>query len=257
MKTRELHALMEFGSMDAIQARANLRKVKILASLSDEDLDALAAALTWRTVRAGEQIVSHLDSGTEIYFAVEGAFRARLEAASGRQVAIRQLSAGSHFGEIAALMQTPRSLAVTAESEGLIAECPADAFLALMARNGSFATAVAAHLARMVVALTDRVFELAALEVRFRIYAELLRLASGGEQTGEGVRVRNAPTHETIAATVGAQREAVTRELRTLAGEGLLRQNKREILILDIERLRDLVLRRAGHMTSEAVDWRW
>jgi CRP/FNR family transcriptional regulator, cyclic AMP receptor protein len=107
-----------------------------------------------------------------------------------------------------------------------------------------------------VVSLTDRVFELAALEVRFRIYAELLRLASGGELTNEGLLIRSAPTHEAIAATVGAQREAITRELRTLASEGLLRQTKREMLILDIERLRELVRRRAGHTTSEAVDWR-
>lgn len=242
--------------MEAVEARVFLRKVKILADLTDEDLDSLAASLTWRKVRAGEQVVSHLDSGTEIFFAAEGAFRARLETAIGRQVAIRQLPEGSHFGEIAALTHTPRSLGISAETDGLLAECPADAFLALMARNGAFATAVSAHLARTVVSLTDRVFELAALEVRFRIYAELLRLAASGDQTSEGLLIRNAPTHEAIAAAVGAQREAVTRELRTLASEGLLRQTKREVLLLDIERLRELVRRRAGHTTSEAVDWR-
>jgi CRP/FNR family transcriptional regulator, cyclic AMP receptor protein len=242
--------------MEAAEARVFLRKVRILAALSDADLDVLAAAVTWRKVHAGEQVVSHLDSGTEVFFAAEGAFRARLETAIGRQVAIRQLPEGSHFGEIAALMHTPRSLAISADTDGLLAECPADAFLALMTRNGDFATAIAAHLARTVVSLTDRVFELAALEVRFRIYAELLRLAASGEQTGEGLLIRNAPTHEEIAAAVGAQREAVTRELRALASEGLLRQTKRELLLLDIERLRELVRRRAGHTTSEAVDWR-
>lgn len=243
--------------MDAAQARQHLRKVKILADLPDGDLDALAGAVAWRHVKADEQIVSHLDGGTEVFFAAEGAFRARLEAANGRQVAIRHLPEGSHFGEIAALMGTPRSLTIFAVTDGLLAECPAAAFLALMARNGSFATAVATHLGRTVVALTDRVFELAALEVRFRIYTELLRIAAGGELTDEGVLIQNAPTHEAIASAVGAQREAVTRELRMLASEGLLRQTKRELLILDIERLRELVLRRAGHMTSEAVDWNW
>jgi CRP/FNR family cyclic AMP-dependent transcriptional regulator len=243
--------------MEAAQARQQLRKVKVLAGLPDEDLDALACAVTWRAVNAGEQVVSHLDTGTDVYFAVEGAFRARLEAANGREVTIRQLPEGSHFGEIAALMGTPRSLAIFAVTDGRLAECPAEAFLALMARNGSFATAIARNLGRTVGALTDRVFELAALEVRFRIYTELLRLAAGGEKTSEGVLVRNAPTHEAIASTVGAQREAVTRELRMLASESVLRQTGREILILDLERVRELVLRRAGPMTSEAVDWNW
>lgn len=243
--------------MQATELRDRLRKVKVLADLPDDDLDALGAAVRWRNVLAGEQVVSHLDSGTDVFFAAQGAFKARLEAANGRQVAIRQLPEGSHFGELAALMGTPRSLAIHAVTDGLLAECPAETFLALMNRNGAFATAIASHLGRTVVALTDRVFELAALEVRFRIYTELLRIAASGEQTSEGILIRDAPTHEAIASGVGAQREAVTRELRMLAGEGVLRQTKRELLLLDIERLREHVLRRAGHMTSEAVDWNW
>jgi CRP-like cAMP-binding protein len=241
---------------DTTDARQRLRQVRILSEVGDEDLDSLAESLTWRAVQAGDIIVSHLDTSTQVFFAIEGAYRARLETALGRQVAIRQMTAGSHFGEIAAISPTPRSVAIEAEADGLLAECSQQAFLALMARNGVFATAVAAHLARTVVALTDRVFELAALEMRFRLYAELLRLASGGEQTDGGILIREAPTHEAIAAAIGAQREAVTRELRALANEGIIQQNRRELLILDVERLRDLLRRRAGVTTSEAVDWR-
>jgi CRP-like cAMP-binding protein len=195
---------------DTTDARQRLRQVRILSEVGDEDLDSLAESLTWRAVQAGDIIVSHLEKGGS---------SSRLKApiarlVTARQVAIRQMTAGSHFGEIAAISPTPRSVAIEAEADGLLAECSQQAFLALMARNGVFATAVAAHLARTVVALTDRVFELAALEMRFRLYAELLRLASGGEQTDGGILIREAPTHEAIAAAIGAQREAVTRELR-------------------------------------------
>jgi CRP-like cAMP-binding protein len=237
-------------------ARDQLRKVRILATLTDADLDKLAPQLTWRRVACREEVVSHLDTGGQVYFAVEGAFSATLESAVGRKVTIRQLQAGSHFGEIAALSNTPRSLAITAETDGLLAECPAEALIELMLGNGTFATAVARHLSLTVVSLTDRVFELAALEVRFRIYAELLRLAAHGEQTAEGVLVKNAPTHDAIAATTGTQREAVTREMRFLANAGVVKQSKRELLILDIGRLRDQLHRRAGATTSEAIDWR-
>ncbi|MEQ1808788.1 MAG: Crp/Fnr family transcriptional regulator [Terricaulis sp.] len=237
-------------------ARARLRHVKILSVVDTPSLDALAQRLTWRRVRLGEEVVSHLDRGTQVFFAIEGTFNAKLQTAFGRQVAIRQLLPGSHFGEIAALTETPRSLRIVAETDGLIAECPTDAFLDLMGKNGAFATAVAAHLARNVVALTDRVFELAALEMRFRVYAELLRLASTGEHVERGILIRQAPTHEAIAATVGAQREAVNRELRALANNGVIQQARREILILNLEWLRDELRRRAGATTSDAVDWR-
>ncbi len=212
------------------EARQRLREVRILTDVSDADLDVLAAAATWHLVEAGEEIVSHLTRDTQVFFAVKGAFSATLKTALGRQVTIRQMSAGTHFGEIAALTDTPRSVAVSADTAGLIAECPAEAFSALIKRSGAFALAVSAHLARNVVALTDRVFELAALEMRFRVYAELLRLAATGEQTEQGVLIREAPTHEAIASTVGAQREAVNRELRSLAKDGVIQQTKRELL---------------------------
>ncbi|MCX7357280.1 MAG: Crp/Fnr family transcriptional regulator [Alphaproteobacteria bacterium] len=238
------------------QERDGLRGVRILASVKDTDLDILAQTLVWRRVRAGDEVVSHLDRGTQVFFAVDGAFSAKLQTAFGRQVAIRQLPAGSHFGEIAAITDTPRSLSIVAEADGLLAECPAEAFLSLMARDGVFATAVAAHLARNVVQLTDRVFELAALETRFRVYAELLRLAATGEPIEQGILIRDAPTHEAIAAAIGAQREAVNRELRVLASAGLIEQGRRELVILDVEQLRDELRRRAGTTTSDAVDWR-
>lgn len=236
--------------------RDRLRKIRILAVVNDADLDVLAQTLTWRRVKAEDEVVSHLDRGTQVFFAVEGSFNAKLQTAFGRQVAIRQLLAGSHFGEIAALTDTPRSLGIVAETDGLLAECPAEAFLALMARDGVFATAVAAHLARNVVMLTDKVFELAALETRFRVYAELLRLAATGEQVEQGILIRDAPTHEAIAASIGAQREAVNRELRALATDGLVQQDRREMVILNVEALREALRRRAGTTTSDAVDWR-
>lgn len=235
---------------DLAEARALLRGVRILASLDDAHLDQLASKTIWRTASAGEEVVSHLDQGKQVFLVVQGSLRAKLETASGREVPIRLLPTGSHLGEIAALTNTPRSVTVTAETDALLGECPAEVFLDLMQNNSAVAIAVAAHLARTVVSLTDRVFELAALEVRFRVYAELLRLASSGEDTSEGILIRNAPTHQAIAAVVGAQREAITRELGVLTGQGMVQQTKREILIRDVEGLRELVRRRAGYTTE-------
>ncbi len=237
--------------MDISEARTLLRRVRILADLEDAELDLLAAATAWKSVLAGDEVISHQDEGNQVFLVIDGVLRARLETAVGRQVAIRQIATGGHFGEIAALTGSSRSLSVVAETNALLGECQAEAFMTLMRSNGPFATSVATQLARTVISLTDRVFELSALEVRFRVYAELLRLASSGEAVSDGILIRDAPTHEAIASKVGAQREAVTRELRALANEGILRQSKREMLILNTEALRELVHRRAGYTASE------
>lgn len=241
--------------MTSTNQRAQLRSIGILCELPDAELDRLAAALSWTPVKARERIVSHLTPSAGVYFAIEGVFRAEMTTAYGRTVTIRQLKAGVHFGEIAALTGAPRSLTIIAETDGLVAVCPAPVFQALMRGNAAFAEKIAVSLARNVVLLTDRLFELAALEVRFRLYSELLRLARAGETAPEGAVIRDAPTQDQLAATIGAQREAVSRELSYLADQGVLKKGHRQLVITNIARLRDMVQKRAGVTATHLVDW--
>jgi hypothetical protein len=145
------------------------------------------------------------------------------------------------------------TVSVSADGDGLLAAYPDDAFEQLLRENGAAALAVARVLARLTVSLTDRLFETAALEVRFRIQSELLRLAKGREQTPAGIDP--APTHQKIAAAVGAHREAVTKEFRELTAENILRQKGRQLVILDIQRLRQHLQKYAGLTASLVVDW--
>ena len=112
--------------MKAQESQDRLSRIAILAAATPEQLGRLAAACTWRTVSPGEEVISHLASETDVYFISEGAFRVRLEPITDRAVEIRVLEAGQHFGEIAALAKSPRSVTVTADTRGLIAHCPAD-----------------------------------------------------------------------------------------------------------------------------------
>lgn len=237
------------------ERRAQLRSVWALSSLTDDELDRLAAECTWSHIDAGEKVLSHLSDSADVFFVVEGEFRAELSDALGHAVPIRQLRAGAHFGEIAALTGAPRSASIVARTAGLVAVCPASVFRELMHSNSVFAANVATTLARSVVLLTDRVFELAALEVRFRLLSELLRLAQGGESGSDGILIRNAPTHDQLAATIGTHREAVTREFSYLAGQGLIQRGRGRLVITDIARLRDIIQKRAGAATSHVVSW--
>ncbi|MGQ0533223.1 MAG: Crp/Fnr family transcriptional regulator [Caulobacteraceae bacterium] len=247
--------MAEEQHLSAAERQALLRSVAVLARLPDGDLERLARDSKCVAVKKGDELLSHLTTSTQVYFLIRGAFRAQMTTAYGKTVAIRKLHAGAHIGEIAALTGSPRSVSVVAETDGLIVESSAEAFRSLMQRNAVFAEEIAASLARNVVLLTDRLFELAALEVRFRLYAELLRLARHGEANDGGILIKDAPTHEMIAAAIGAQREAVTREMRVLSTESLVTQSKREILILDVEKLQEMVRRRAGVTATQILDW--
>ena len=93
------------------------------------------------------------------------------------------------------------------------------------------------RLVTSVRSLTERLFELIALNVQTRIHCELLRLAQGGEQRGGIIEIRNPPTHAELANRIGTHREAVTRELTALSGMKIIRHGRRSLQILDLARL--------------------
>jgi len=241
--------------MDPQDALARLRRITIFQEAAEATLVGLASQLVWRELKAGETLISHLSDDRCVYFISEGMFRAKIEPAPGRGVQIRQLHPGDHVGEIAILAQAPRSVTVSADTDGLVAQCPGETLVKLMEDDGAIAVRVAAALSRYVITLTDRLFEASALGVRFRIYAELLRLAKKAEPTPEGLLIRDAPTHDMIAQSVGTHREAVTKEFGQLAEAKILRQKRRELILLDIEKLRQLVRDHAGLTASQLVDW--
>lgn len=233
-----------------------LRKIDVLASLSETELNNLGDTLEWRSFAPREMIVRHLEQGGDVFFIVSGSCRAHLRTPNGRTVPIRELKAGDHFGELAALTGAPRSLSVEASSASVVARCPQAAFVSFIQSNATLANAIAINLARAVVGLTDRLYEFAALEMRFRLYSELLRLARTGRHTPDGIVVDQAPTHEALATAISAQREHVTRELGQLANEGIVAQDRRTLVIRDPDKLRERVQRRGGLTASQLVDWR-
>lgn len=241
--------------MDANSGRKLLRGVKILAALSDEELEALAGRVSWLQFTAGAPVISRLEATQSVFFLVTGTCRVTQTSANGRDVAIRSLAEGGHFGELAILAGAPRTVDVVAETGCQLAECTRDDFETLLDNNPAFARAVASSLARMVVSLTERVFELVALQVHVRLHAYLLRLAKSGTATHDGIVIEDLPTHEAIAVIIGSQREYVSREFGFLTDKGVVKQDKRRLLIRDIEALRAMVTQRAGVLISDIVDW--
>lgn len=242
--------------MDAEEARNNLRIATVLSTLSDEALAQLAHEISWNRVAAGMTVVPHLDRRQSVYFLIEGICRARINGPTGRTFSVRRLETGAHFGEIAALTGAPRTVEIVAETDVLIAECPKAAFDALMAKEPRVAKAIATSLARTIISLTDRLFEFATLEARFRLYAELMRLARDAEETPEGMLIKNMPTREILASTIGSQREYVSREIANLETEGVVARSRNQtLLIRNIERLRTLTQNRSGVTASQLLEW--
>lgn len=214
-----------------------LRLIELFEDLSDAELAHVAQACVIRTYARHAQIVSEQEHTTDIFFVLSGTVRFSSYTANGREVIFNEMSTGGVFGEFSAIDNLPRSSNVTALSDCVLARMSSEQFYRILSHNAMIAT----HLVELLVAkirqMTERVFEVSALAVRERVRRELLRLAATGTRFGNSVVIRPAPTHYDIAARIGSHREAVTREFTRLEIERLLEVRRRQIRIVDIERL--------------------
>jgi len=77
--------------------------------------------------------------------------------------------------------------------------------------------------------------------VRYRIYAELLRLSRAEPgQPGRAI-VSPPPVHAEIAARVSTRRETVARELKALERAGLVERRRGALALSDVHQLTRLI----------------
>lgn len=228
------------------QPQYSLESVAIFRGLSSSTLERIKRRCSCRSYEPHESIVGHLDASDEVCFLLTGRARVAVCSTDGKAVNFRDLSPGGIFGEYAAIDGRPRSANVEARTSCLVASMPAGAFRELLKAEPEIAKTLLEHFVREIRELTTRVFEFSTLAVRYRIQAEVLRLAQLSACKGTVHRIVPAPTHAEIASRTSTHREAVTRELNRLAKMGILEQRNRELWITDVDRLAAFVQDAAG-----------
>lgn len=218
----------------------SLSNIDLLDGLTRSEMEALAKRCRWRKYQADEQVLAHLDAGTDVLFLTEGRLRVSLYSASGKEVSFEDLVPGQVFGELAAIDRKGRSASVFALEPSTVAFLDAAGFMDVLKNHFVVTHRVMMGLCRLVRRLDERVFEFSTLTVSNRIHAELLRLA-GGDARKKTAVISPPPRHAEIASRVSTHREAVTREMNVLARAGVLRQDRDALHILDLPRLAQMV----------------
>jgi CRP/FNR family cyclic AMP-dependent transcriptional regulator len=198
-----------------------------------------------RTVRAakGRTLYGVSARATEVFFVLEGEVQVVLFSSSGRQVSINNLGVGSSFGQLAAIDGQSRSASVVAATDVRLRAIGREDFLSILRAAPEAALWVARNLCADVRRLTERVFELSALNVQARLHCELLRMARASTS---GLSIQPAPTHSELANRIGSNREAVTREMRALADLKIVLNRRRSLQFVDPGALERLVRRAVG-----------
>ncbi len=213
------------SSEDGPKQPADLRALRQFRDVSDDDLSLLFAKLKHHPVKTHATLHVHSNFDGEVGFIWRGHHRVIGISESGVAVTISTLIPGDCFGLVPATLklQTSERLRLVSDSAGLILHMAGDDLLAASQISKPLCNAVIGELAKIAQTFGARMFELAALNVRNRIELELLRLSRNGDWSNGVCTLNNAPTHAVLATQIGATREAVSRHLRALAKEGVLK----------------------------------
>jgi CRP/FNR family transcriptional regulator len=200
--------------------------------LSAETQQALAAAAIRRQFAAGQVLYLEGEPAEWIYILESGWIKATRMTREGREQAMMFLRPVEIFGDIAAFTGVPYPGTVVALEAASAWALPARVILDLIPRRPDLAMAVIRHLGRRVLHYISLVEDLSLRSVEARLAHNLLQNAE--LQAGQLIVPRREwTTFDEMAVRLGTVRDVLSRALKSLEAEKLLRVEKQAIVILD------------------------
>jgi CRP-like cAMP-binding protein len=223
------------------QIQIHLRKIPLLAGLSDEEIVFVKQEIRIRHYQKRDIVLQKGGHGDGLMFLLGGQAQVIDVTEDGRAIGLRMLEPGDFFGEIALINNSTRSASVVAMSEVLVGFLPAPAAMHLMSHFPSVANQMLQHLAQKIQRDSEIRALLSINNTSKRIYAFLVMQQKKPADPNSPAVVENLPTHQDIANMVNTSRETVTRALLTLVQQGIVQKESHRLIIRDPDALKKLV----------------
>src|SRR5262250_939264 len=222
------------GSTEAI-----LRKTPLFASLTEIEMQALAARATRKRFQKDEQLFAEEDPCTGLYLVAAGKIRIFKLSPSGREQVLAVEGPGSSFAELPVFDGGDYPAAASAIEDTDILFVSRKDFQNFCREHPDVALKVIAVVGSRLRRLVGIIEELSFTTVRQRLIALIPRLAqAGGVASAEGIRIELTKSHQDLAAELGTVRELVSRNRSRLEAEGFLDVEGRKIIVKDLPGLR-------------------
>ncbi len=222
-----------------VNVQVHLRKIPLLANLTEEEMLRVRADLRFREYARRDIVLQKGGVGDSLLFLLSGQLQVLDITEDGRAIGLRMLAPGDFFGEIAVINESMRSASVVALTPVLVALLPRATALHLFSHSPSVANHMLRHLAGKIQRDSEFRALLSIHNTSKRIYTfiELLREKTPGSEDV----VENLPTHQDIANMINTSRETVTRTLITLVQQGIVKKDMHRLIIVNPEALQKLV----------------
>jgi CRP-like cAMP-binding protein len=221
-----------------LQERQNIEAGSWFSKLSLSLRQAILSRASVRRLPDGAPLASRGAPAEEWVGVALGAVRVSSVSLSGKQVTLTYVEPGTWFGDIALFDGLPRTHDADAHgATTLLCVRKAD-FKALLSQHVELYDALLRLNCRRLRLMFDQFEDLNTRPLRSRLARQLLLLAkSYGVAEGTEVRIGLALAQEDLAQLLGASRQRVNQELKTLEREGALRVEPTRLVLLSQDHL--------------------
>lgn len=222
-----------------------LHEVDLFADLSAEEVDDLDRMAPAQRFLRGELLFSQSQPVTSLFILKSGRVRIFRVTEEGKAMTMGILEPGAVFGEMVLLGQRMHDNYAEAIEDSAVCRLELHDVERFLLTDPRIAVRIARLLGEQVARLEERLTDLAHRPLAARIARALLALSrpapSGRRGAGRSVRL----THEQLAGLVGATRESTSKVMSELAAQGVIRQARGRVVVLDPPML-EAVSRRNG-----------
>src|SRR5215210_4651800 len=207
-----------------------LKNVPLFSSFSDQQLALLLPAVQHRRFPRGSYVIRAGEETDALYIILAGKAKVLIPDDDGNEVILSVIGPNEFFGEMGLLDDQPRSASVETTEPCEMLRISRGAFLNCLKDNFDAALIIIRNLVKRLREADRKIESLALIDVYGRVARLLMEMAK--QDNGEWI-VEKAPPKQEIARMIGASREMVSRVVKDLHDKGVIRADKRRIVILD------------------------
>jgi CRP/FNR family cyclic AMP-dependent transcriptional regulator len=212
-----------------------------LDSLTPEEAADLRASGRERHYDAGVALFHEGDDAGSVIVLLAGRAKLTVPLSSDREVIVAVRGPGDLLGELAALVDAPRSATVVTIEPVDALIVSGSAFAAFLDRNARVGLVILRLVAERLLYADLQQAQFATHDVVGRVAHRLVELTDRfGVETGDGIVLDVPLSQEELAGWTGASREAVNKALQVLRSMHMIQTGRRRLTVLDADGLRRL-----------------
>ena len=210
-----------------------LKQIPLFSHLKDSQLKEVATRCKTVRFKKGATIFQKTDMSTDLYIVENGSLKAVLSDDEGDEIVLARFERGSFFGELSLLDGKGRSATIVADKDSELSVLSRETLLDLIMKDPKIAISLLAILSERLRKADEMIESLAFQEVGERLVRALVDGAKASDRVPAGFLKRDKLTHKEMAALIGSSREAVSKCMKVLSTNGIVKEFEGSLLIAE------------------------